>query len=238
MDETTGPFRPEPAPTAWGWLQRRAARAGWPLTAGPRSWLPVLVLAATLGVAGGLAIVTLSRPAGEATAAGLPQAVRVVVTTVPTTTAPAMVHVAGAVASPGVYPLAEGARVADVVRQAGGPGAGADLARLNLAEAVSDGSRVYVPAVGETPPPALTSRGGAGSSAPGVDGPPTPAEPVDLNQATEAELDRLPGIGPATAAAIVAFRDEHGPFASVEALEDVPGIGPAKVAALRDLARV
>lgn len=236
MDGPLGGFRAERAPTLLGWL---SARFG--ASAATRSWPVVSACAVLLGVAGGLAVVYALRPSGV-DAVALPQAVRVVVTTVPTTVPPAVVHVAGAVASPGVYPLEPFARVDDVVRRAGGARADADVARLNLAEPVADGSRVYVPAVGEEAPPTPVSpAGGAGpgpGSGSGGGGPGgSTGQPIDVNTATAAELEDLPGVGPATAAAIVAHRDEHGPFASVDSLDDVPGIGPAKVAALRDQAR-
>jgi len=145
----------------------------------------------------------------------------------PTTAGPLVVHVAGAVVSPGVYELAPGARVQAALEAAGGAVPGADPGALNLAAPVGDGERVYVPMVGETVPIATGSP--AVTVAPG---------PVDLNQASAAELDGLPGIGPATAAAIVDHREQNGPFASVEDLEAVRGIGPAKLDALRDLVRV
>jgi competence protein ComEA len=145
----------------------------------------------------------------------------------PTTAGPLVVHVAGAVASPGVYELAPGARVQAAVEAAGGAVPGADPGALNLAAPVGDGERVYVPMVGETVP--IANGPPAVTVAPG---------PVDLNQASAAELDGLPGIGPATAAAIVEHREQNGPFASVEDLEAVRGIGPAKLDALRDLVRV
>ncbi len=145
----------------------------------------------------------------------------------PTTAGPLVVHVAGAVVSPGVYELAPGARVQAALEAAGGAVPGADPGALNLAAPVGDGERVYVPMVGEPVPIATGS--------PAVTVAP---EPVDLNQASAAELDALPGIGPATAAAIVEHREQNGPFASVEDLEAVRGIGPAKLDALRDLVRV
>ena len=145
----------------------------------------------------------------------------------PTTAGPLVVHVAGAVVSPGVYELAPGARVQAALEAAGGAVPGADPGALNLAAPVGDGERVYVPMVGEPVPIATGSP--AVTVAPG---------PVDLNQASAAELDGLPGIGPATAAAIVEHREQNGPFASVEDLEAVRGIGPAKLDALRDLVRV
>ncbi|MBK5223727.1 MAG: ComEA family DNA-binding protein [Acidimicrobiia bacterium] len=150
-------------------------------------------------------------------------------------TVPLVVHVAGAVARPGVYSLATDARVGDVLTAAGGPADGADLDRLNLAAPVADGSRVYVPRVGEEAAPAVlgpdvSESGGSGSG--GADG------PVDINTADAARLEDLPGVGPATAAAIVAHREANGPFVVVDDLLDVRGIGEAKLAALRDLATV
>ena len=140
------------------------------------------------------------------------------------------VHVAGAVANPGVYQLGSSARVIDAVTAAGGPIADADLDGLNLAAALADGQRVYVPHAGEVDPAAVPS-GGADIAA----GAPADAHsgPVNVNTATAAELESLPGVGPATAAAIVDERTRNGPFASVDDLERVPGIGPSKLAALR-----
>ena len=144
----------------------------------------------------------------------------------PTVPATLVVHVAGAVVAPGLYELAGDARTADAVAAAGGAIAGSDVDALNLAAPLRDGERVYVPAEGETPPP-LPAVGGPGSS--------VPLGPVDLNRATAAELDGLPGIGPATAQAIVAHREANGPFAAIDDLEQVRGIGPAKLATIRPL---
>lgn len=144
-----------------------------------------------------------------------------------------VVHVAGAVHSPGVHRLPVDARVVDAVAAAGGLAGDADEARVNLASPLADGERVYVPRHGEDDPPSPVAGGsprpagdpGAGSGA--------DAAPVDLNRATAVELEALPGVGPATAAAIVEHRDRVGAFTSVDQLLDVRGIGPAKLEQLR-----
>jgi competence protein ComEA len=146
-----------------------------------------------------------------------------------------VVQAAGAVVRPGVYRLPGGARVRDLVDAAGGPMPEADLDRVALAARLTDGQRVLVPrrgdpAAGAPPPVAGDPAAGAAAT--------DPVGPLDLNAASAGELDRLPGVGPATAAAIVAHRDRLGPFRSVDELTEVPGIGPAKLAALRDLVRV
>jgi competence protein ComEA len=147
--------------------------------------------------------------------------------TIATTT---VVYVAGAVTRPGVYTLGAAARVTDAVAAAGGAGADADLDVVNLAAVVTDGERIYVPRVGETVPAVVGGAPTVGNT--------TPSGPVDVNSATADQLDVLPGVGPTTAAAIVAYREEHGPFQSVEQLGDVRGIGPAKLDALRGLVTV
>ncbi len=143
----------------------------------------------------------------------------------------AVVHVAGAVSSPGLVVVEGGARVADVVAAAGGPTADADLDRVNLAAPVGDGDRVWIPELGDDEVPVV------------VGGPSSPADeasavPLDVNTATLDQLDSLPGVGPATAAAIVAERDRVGGFGAVDDLIEVSGIGPAKLEQLRDLVRV
>lgn len=149
-----------------------------------------------------------------------------------------VVHVAGAVATPGLVSVPFTARLADALAAAGGPTGGADVDRLNLAAPVVDGSRVYVPVVGQAEPAVVSGSGPAAvdGGAPGAGLASEPvAGPVDLNTATAEQLDVLPGVGPATAAAIVAHRNENGPFLGVDELQDVRGIGPAKFDALRDL---
>lgn len=143
-------------------------------------------------------------------------------------------HVAGAVNRPGLVSVAEGSRIADAAAAAGGLTADADVERVNLAAVVLDGSRVFIPAVGQEIPPEIPveSASGTGGGEPGVD------SPLDVNSADEEALEALPGVGPATAAAIVSHREEHGRFDTVEDLLDVRGIGEAKLDVLRDLVTV
>ncbi len=146
-----------------------------------------------------------------------------------------LVYVAGAVSAPGVYRFPADTRVQQAIAAAGGVTPDADLETLNLAAPIRDGDRVYVPRMGQ-PVPAVV--GVAGSSGGVTVGSTQPVGPVDLNRATVDELDALPGIGPATAAAIVAHREQKGPFATIDGLLDVRGIGPAKLDAIRALVRV
>jgi competence protein ComEA len=136
-----------------------------------------------------------------------------------------VVHVVGAVRRPGLYRLPDGSRIADAVTRAGGAGAKADLALLNLAAPIADGVQVVVP---RRPPPggapSPTPRASAGSSG-----------PVRLSTATLEELDQLPGVGPVTAQKIIDYRDERGGFSSVDELDAVPGIGPKRLEQLREL---
>jgi len=139
------------------------------------------------------------------------------------------VHVAGAVAHPGVYRLRRGERVDDAVRRAGGPARRADLSAVNLAAVLEDGRQVLVPAHAPAGAVADAASGGGPAGAPAK---------VNLNTATAEQLDTLAGVGPATAAKILAFREQHGGFGSVEELGDVPGIGERRLEALRDLVTV
>lgn len=130
-----------------------------------------------------------------------------------------VVHVAGAVATPGLYTLDAGARVADAVDAAGGTVEGADTDALNLARIVVDGEQVRVPLEGEA------ASGGAGAR-------------ININTADAATLDALPGVGPVLAGRIADYRTAHGPFVSVEALDDVSGVGPAVLEKIRAAATV
>jgi competence protein ComEA len=140
------------------------------------------------------------------------------------------VHVAGAVAKPGVYDLDAAARVIDAIEAAGGGAPDADLNRLNLAAKVADGQRVLVQRVGEAAPAGSVSPGGSGSAGGSAD----PSGLVSLNSATQAELEALPGIGPSLAGAIITERERRGGFRSVNELRDVRGIGEKRFADLKD----
>jgi competence protein ComEA len=169
------------------------------------------------------------------------------------TTLPAdlVVHAAGAVLRAGVVRVPSGSRVADVIAAAGGPTADADIEQVNLAASVLDGQRVVVPRRGTTAVPTVVEVNPPvapgivlGGTIPvvggqtGGDGAGSAIGVVNINTATVTQLDELPGVGPATAAAIVEYRSAKGPFRSVEQLIDVPGIGEAKLAALRKRATV
>jgi competence protein ComEA len=148
------------------------------------------------------------------------------------------VHVAGQVNGPGVYAVPAAARVTDAIVAAGGPSAEADVEQLNLAARVADGERIYVPRKGETLPAASPSGPTSASGGAKAGGTGAANGPVDLNTATAEQLDALPGVGPATSAAILTYRSSHGRFRSVTELLEVPGIGPAKLEALRPLVKV
>ena len=163
----------------------------------------------------------------------------------PTTTEPepgeVVVQASGAVVRPGVYRLASGTRIDDLVRAAGGPTLDADLDRINLASPLADGTRVWVPRLGEEEVPAVVAGGEGGVQKNVGESEPEPgaaAVVVDLNQATAVELQGLPGVGPATADAIIDHRDRHGPFRSVDDLIEVRGIGEAKLEQIRPQAMV
>lgn len=157
---------------------------------------------------------------------------------------PVVVSVVGLVHKPGLVTLQPGARIADAVTSAGGTLDGADLIGLNMAQRVADGEQIVV---GIAPAPGEPTKLGSGvtpsSGGPGSPGSSTSssgpaAGPIDLNSATVEQLDTLPGIGPVTAAAIVAWRDANGKFTSVDQLADVDGIGPTRLEKLRSLVRV
>jgi len=135
-----------------------------------------------------------------------------------------VVYVVGAVRRPGLVRVPEGARVADALERAGGPGRRADLTLVNLAAPVADGQEIVIPV--RVPGTVAGGAGGAAAAA---------GTKVSLASATLEQLDSLPGIGPVTAQKILDWRQTHGPLRSVDDLDAIPGIGPARVEQLRDL---
>ncbi|MFI1240062.1 ComEA family DNA-binding protein [Nocardia salmonicida] len=178
----------------------------------------------------------------------------------PSTSAEVVVSVVGLVERAGLHRLPDGSRIADALEKAGGTREGADLAGLNLAQRLSDGDQVVVgatdPQVGQPrlgsimigagrtpsaapniagPSAASPSAVGSDTAGQGSGGGPGAKSRIDLNSATEAELDALPGVGPVTAKAILAWRSTNGRFTDVAQLGEVDGIGPARLARLREL---
>ena len=137
-----------------------------------------------------------------------------------------VVDVVGAVRRPGLVRLVEGSRVADAIALAGGLRRGAERAGVNFAAPVSDGQQVVVPQRGVA---------GAGAAGAGAGSAAASTGPVSLSSATAEQLDTLPGVGPATAQKIIAYRQQHGAFRSVDELDAISGIGPSRIANLRGL---
>jgi competence protein ComEA len=145
-----------------------------------------------------------------------------------------IVHVAGEVRRPGVYEFQSGDRVVDAVNAAHGAKKDANLDGLNLAAPLTDGEQILVPS--SAGPGAVPGVVPVAGGVPGVAG--AAGAPVNINTAAEAQLEELPGIGPVLAQRIIDYRTEHGPFPTVDALDDVSGIGPATMEDLRDLITV
>jgi competence protein ComEA len=139
---------------------------------------------------------------------------------------PLVVHVAGAVANPGVYHLQEDSRVIDAVGAAGGVLDTADENALNLAAKIFDGQKIYVPKKGETISQPQAS--GTGDTVLGD------SVKINLNTATLEQLDSLPGIGPVTAKKIIDYRDRHGPFRQIDELKQIDGMGSKKFDRIKD----
>ena len=175
--------------------------------------LPTVHPLAPLAVGGGPPAT--ARPTPARTVTPLPAAIKVYIT--------------GAVLHPGVYPAIDGDRIEDIIRRAGGATADADLDGINLAARVHDEEQIRVPRRGEA---TATAAAPAGVAPPAVASPaagstePAPHS-ININTAGAADLDALPGIGPALAARIVAYREAHGPFAQPADIQQVSGIGPA-----------
>jgi len=175
------------------------------------------VLSALLVTAG--AVIYVRRPASQPI-----ETVEPSLTSVPGSVELA-VYVTGAVENPGVYYLPEESRVQDALEAAGGPTGNADLDRVNLAERVHDEDQIYFPEIGEENVPS-TRMGGLEE------------ELININTAGLAELEGLPGIGPALAQSIIDYREAHGTFGAVEEIMEVEGIGQGIFEDIRDLITV
>jgi competence protein ComEA len=190
------------------------AITAWWVVRGDPERLPAPSVPASPGVAssGAAAPLSAATPAPDASGSGAPGASGAA--------ASVTVDVAGKVRRPGIVVLDVGARVVDAVESAGGARRGVDLSALNLARLLVDGEQIVV---GGPPAPTSAAASAAGAAPPG-------GALVNLNTATEAELETLPEVGPVTAQSIVAWRSEHGGFSSVDELLEVDGIGDATLA--------
>jgi competence protein ComEA len=186
-------------------------------------WIIAISLASAFLVAG-LIYLAASPPRGEA----------IQIPPLPTP-APLVIQVSGAVIHPGIYPLPIGSRVQNAVEAAGGFSAGADEHLINLAAPLKDGMKIDIPVI-------APEKEAQDVAAPSTDL--NPSQPsssgtiigkININLASEADLDTLPGIGPALAKRIIAYRESHGPFQSMEDIQDVSGIGPAIFERIKDL---
>ncbi|HEX2979231.1 MAG TPA: helix-hairpin-helix domain-containing protein [Anaerolineaceae bacterium] len=191
-----------------------------------KTW-QVLVVGVLIGViAAALILLVTAPPLGKANQLIPPPTANVII-----------VHVAGAVTRPGVYPMSPGSRMDDAIKAAGGLRANADEALLNLAEPVHDGMKVVVYAQGEKASPSQAPDPLAGVSS-GESTPALVTYPVDINHASQAELENLPGIGATRAQDIINYRNQNGLFATIEAIQNVKGIGPGLFAEIKDLITV
>ncbi len=138
------------------------------------------------------------------------------------------VQVSGEVMFPGVYSMNPADRVIDAIAAAGGNSPNADLSGINLSKRVQDEARYHIPAIGESTS-ALYARPAGSEQGSGL---------IDLNTAPSRELETLPGIGPSLAGAIIAYREDNGPFAAVDDVDSVPGIGPKTLDSIRQLVTV
>lgn len=187
----------------------------------------VALLGVTLGGAGLWFVRSLPKPVAVTAAPGgdtpAPAA-----SASPSPAAVLLVDVAGWVRRPGVYEFEEGARVIDAIDAAGGARTGAMLESLNLAAPLTDGSQILVPKEGDE----------AAAPAPSGSGEAVAGALINVNSASATELEALPGVGEVIAQAIVDYRTENGPFASVDQLLDVSGIGDATLESIRELVTV
>ena len=160
----------------------------------------------------------------------------------PPTKIPIQVHVSGAIHNPGVYALAPGSRVRDAIQAAGGLTDKADDTSLNLAAQLEDGARLQIPTQIQvdilTPGAVIKSEDEQSSSRSTPPNTESPHQPININSADQSSLETLSGIGPVTAQKIIAFREENGPFTSIEEIQKVSGIGPVTFEKIKDFITV
>jgi len=145
---------------------------------------------------------------------------------------PIVIQVSGAVPRPGVYALAQGSRVQDAISAAGGFLADADKTGMNLARALADGEQLDIPYTSGSSPVIVDA------TPTGVATSPSSTDLININTASSAELDKLPGIGPTTAQKIIDYRQQNGPFVSTEDIINVSGIGPGTYEKIKSLITV
>ena len=148
-----------------------------------------------------------------------------------------VVHITGEVKKEGILYLAKGARIADAIKEAGGETDEADLSQVNLAYKLQDGQKIYIPNKNEKVSMYITDNGGNNiieESNNTQNGEKGGSKKVNINTASQSELDSLPGIGPALAQNIIDYREENGGFKSIEELQNVKGIGDAKYDDIKD----
>lgn len=245
----------EPSDTSWSrWLPESASTgpAGWAATIRADPGRAGVV---ALGIIGGVAVLVTvlslmgGRPPAVVSAKLPPVEMASSVASTPGAEAPGpgvpiVVSVIGLVNTPGLVTLAPGARIADALDGAGGALAGADVMGLNMARRVTDGEQIVVGIDAPLGRPVQMGSSIVSDPAARVVGPSSAEKAsrsdtlIDLNSATADDLDALPGVGPVTAAAIVAWREANGRFARLDQLGDVDGIGPARLDKLRDHVRV
>lgn len=150
-----------------------------------------------------------------------------------------IIHISGQVNNEGVYELEEGSRIIDAINKAGGVTETADTSQINLAEKIEDGAKIYVPAKGEESVETNRQEGKTTKNTKNIaQDKERKSKKININTATEEELDTLPGIGQATAQKIIEYRKENGKFSKIEDIKDVSGIGDSKFEKIKDLIEV
>lgn len=233
-DTALSRWLPEHTRGSGDWIARLRADPG-------RAGVIALIVVGLLAIL--VTVFTLARDRTPPVASANLPAVQMVSSTAPTPSAadgPVVVSVMGLVHKPGLVTLSTGARIADALEAAGGALDGADLVGLNMARRITDGEQIIVGITGPpgAPAPMGSSVSPQSTAAPARPETPAAGAPLNLNTATAEELDGLPGVGPVTAAAIIAWREANGRFTSVDQLGEVDGIGPARLEKLRDLVHV